>query len=98
MTAPPQTVYLVRSNRPCSGASPSALGRRLRFGYFSSETRGGRLFGFLGNFRELRYGEVRILGIRRNSLPEISTWHSQTGTGYAAPRTGRIGRATALSG
>ena len=33
MTAPPQTVYLVRSNRPCSGASPSALGRRLRFGY-----------------------------------------------------------------
>src|SRR5215218_548927 len=29
--------------------------------------------------------------ILRSSLPEIATWHSQTGTGYAAPRTGRIG-------
>ena len=56
---PPQTDYLVRSNRPCIGACPSALGRRLRFGYFSSETRGGRHFGFLGNFRELRHREVR---------------------------------------
>ena len=26
----------------------------------------------------------------RSSLPEIATWHSQTGTGYAA-RTGRVG-------
>src|SRR5215211_8023802 len=30
-------------------------------------------------------------GILRSSLPEVATWHSQTGTGYAAPRTGRIG-------
>ena len=49
------------------------------------------------NFGELRYGEVRILGILRSLLPEIATWHSQTGTGYAAP--GRAGSAaTALSG
>ena len=35
--------------------------------------------------------ELRLLGILRSSLPEIATWHSQTGTGYAAPQTGRIG-------
>jgi hypothetical protein len=49
------------------------------------------------NFVEFRKGEVRILGILRSSLPEIATWHSQTGTGYAAP--GPAGSATtALSG
>jgi hypothetical protein len=31
------------------------------------------------------------MGILRSSLPEIATWHSQTGTGYAAPRTGQLG-------
>ena len=35
--------------------------------------------------------ERRGMGFLRSSLPEIATWHSQTGTGYAAPRTGRIG-------
>ena len=43
------------------------------------------------NFLELRKGEVRILVILRSSLSEIGTWHSQTGTGYAVPRTGQLG-------
>ena len=29
--------------------------------------------------------QLRLLGILRSLLPEIATWHSQTGTGYAAP-------------
>src|SRR5918995_3862575 len=78
MTAPPQTVYLVRSNRPCSGASPSALGRRLRFGYCSSETRGGRLFGFLGNFRELRHSELRRIPLPRTTVNGASPEMRQT--------------------
>jgi len=35
----------------------------------------GALVGVDPDFRELRHGEVRILGILGSSPPEIASWH-----------------------